>query len=153
MRRTPVASRTTAVAAAMLLALGAAAVPASAGEHSAYAGADTCRKCHGKIWDAWQETKHAHAINRLQHADRQKECIACHVTGSPEMIAAEEGSPSHPNVQCEACHGPGGAHAARPQVTEGLVRSPQSESCQRCHNARSPHYKGFVFAAMKLFVH
>lgn len=130
-----------------------AAQALAADDESAFAGADTCRTCHRAIYDSWKQTKHATAIEKLQYSDRRKECITCHVTGSPEMIAAEQASPSHPNVQCEACHGAAAAHAKNPAFKEGLVASPGESACTRCHNSRSPHYRGFVFAAMKMFVH
>ena len=95
------------------------AAPAFAQEsqaaHPGYAGADACKSCHGAIFDAWQGTKHARAIDKLTPSERQGDaCIRCHVTGSPEQIAAEGGKPSLPNVQCEACHGAAAAHAADP---------------------------------------
>ena len=70
------------------------AAPAFAQEptaaHPGYAGAETCKTCHGAIFDAWQGTKHAHAIDKLAPSERQGDaCIRCHVTGSPEQIAAE----------------------------------------------------------------
>jgi Cytochrome c554 and c-prime len=136
------------------LALGVTALTSAApADDGPYAGADACKKCHRAIYDSWSHTKHAHAIDRLQYTDRKKECIGCHVTGTPEMIAAEKDHPSHPNVQCEACHGAAAAHVANAAVRDGLVASPDAESCERCHNEKSPHYKGFVYAAMKRFVH
>lgn len=134
------------------------AVPAFAQDshpaQSAYAGADTCKTCHGAIYAAWQGTKHAHAIDKLAPSERQGDtCIRCHVTGTPEQIAAEGARPSLPNVQCEACHGAGGAHAADPAVRTGLAKKPGESACTTCHNERSPHFHGFVYGAMAGFVH
>jgi Cytochrome c554 and c-prime len=126
---------------------------ALAAEDSPYAGAEKCGPCHKAIYQAWAETKHAKALGKLQPAERQKDCIGCHVTGSPEMIAADGDNPTFPNVQCEACHGPAGAHAQNPTVRTGLIAKPGESDCTRCHNAKSPRFRGFVFSAMKLFVH
>ena len=96
--------------------------------------------------------------------DPQKaaECLECHVTGYgedsthfAESFARENG------VQCESCHGPGsdykspsimsspkyasnraGQHTLA--VNAGLVM-PDEKTCVRCHNKRSPAFKGFVF--------
>jgi hypothetical protein len=125
----------------------------SALEDDAFAGAEACKKCHGATFDAWSHTKHAHAINRLQHSERKQECINCHITDTPEMLAAANGQPEHPNVQCEACHGAAAAHAANPAIREGLVARPAAASCERCHNEKSPHFRGFVYDAMRRFVH
>jgi hypothetical protein len=119
----------------------------------AYAGADKCKSCHQAIDAAWNRTKHAHAIDRLTAGDRDGECIRCHVTGSAEQIAREKGRPSHPNVQCESCHGPASLHVTDPQVTRGMVRKPAESTCESCHNDKSPHYRGFVYTAMVNFVH
>ena len=121
---------------------------------SPYAGADSCKTCHQAIYDSWANTKHAKAINALAAPDREGDkCIGCHVTGTPQQIAAEGAKPSLPNVQCESCHGPGAAHAADAKVMTGLVRKPGESSCTSCHNDKSPHFRGFVFVAMKGFVH
>jgi len=118
-----------------------------------YVGSDNCKSCHQAIHAAWTQTKHAHAIDRLKPGDRNSECIGCHVTGSADQIAREQGRPSHPNVQCESCHGPASLHVADPQVKTGMVRKTSESACQSCHNERSPHYRGFVYAAMVNFVH
>ena len=84
-------------------------------------GADTCLSCH--------ESEHAHAIFQTPHGD--------------------PGNPKSPfgagRLQCEACHGPGGLHAAR--VRRGRQRPPvirfgpgsetpvklQNDRCLSCH--------------------
>ena len=134
------------------------AAPAFAQEsqpaHPGYAGADACKNCHGAIFDAWQGTKHAHAIDKLSPSEREGDaCIRCHVTGSPQQIAAEGAKPSLPNVQCESCHGAAAAHAADPSTKTGLAKKPGESSCTSCHNDKSPHFHGFVYAAMSGYVH
>ncbi len=38
-------------------------------------------------------------------------CFGCHSTGVPRVDASHTIHPAEPGVQCEACHGPGQAHA------------------------------------------
>jgi formate-dependent nitrite reductase cytochrome c552 subunit len=83
-------------------------------------------------------------------------CIKCHVTGTPEMIAAEGAKPSLPGVQCESCHGAGRAHveAAKAGDASNARTKPIAEqTCVDCHNETSPHYKPFFYGAMKGLVH
>jgi len=142
-----------AVMAAVIILLGAAIA-----QDSPYVGADACKTCHEAIHGAWSGTAHARALLRLSAQDRESgQCIGCHVTGSPEQIAAEGANPSLPGVQCEACHGPGRKHAetaaaGTPQAGT-VARTPDAKACTRCHNDKSPHYSPFFYAAMKSLVH
>jgi len=124
---------------------------------SPYVGADTCKDCHAKQYTAWAATKHAKALTKLQPEQREGgTCIGCHVTGSAEMIAAEGANPSFPNVQCEACHGAGRAHVEAAKTGDSVTDLPKpttEESCTRCHNETSPHYKPFYYSALKGLVH
>jgi hypothetical protein len=136
-----------------VVALTAGASAVRAADESPYAGADKCGPCHQAIYHAWQATKHAKALMKLDASQRKSDCIRCHVTGTPEMIAADGDNPSLPNVQCEACHGPAAAHAKDPKVRTGLTAKPGEAVCTTCHNDQSPKFRGFVYAAMKSFVH
>jgi len=119
-----------------------------------YAGAEACKGCHQAIYSSWLQSKHARTLGRLTNDQKESgECIRCHVTGTPEQIAREGASPSHPNVQCEACHGPGSLHAADATVRVGIKRVPAAAACETCHNDKSPHFRGFVYAAMAQFSH
>jgi len=144
----------------LLLAATAAlmlAAPAAA-DDSPYAGASACKSCHEETYAAWARTKHANAIMRLSPSDKSSgQCIRCHVTGSPEQIAAEKDMPSHPGVQCESCHGAGRAHVEAARAGDAskarLVKAPDEKSCTVCHNDGSPHFKGFFYKAMAPMVH
>ncbi len=151
MRLTMAAWIRMALLASLALAFGASA--AVAADDTPYAGAAKCGPCHQAIYQSWLATKHAKALSKLDAGQRKSECISCHVTGSPEMIAADGDKPTFPDVQCEACHGAAKAHAQNPTVRTGLVAQPDEASCTRCHNEKSPHFRGFVYAAMKSFVH
>jgi DmsE family decaheme c-type cytochrome len=85
-------------------------------------GADTCLRCHGEEVVGIFRTKHA----------------------QPNDPRTPFG---HGQLQCEACHGPGGAHTKRPkkgeertpviQFGEGAVTPvrQQNEMCLGCHNS------------------
>jgi hypothetical protein len=119
-----------------------------------YVGADACKSCHQAIYTSWSQTKHARTINRLSKDEKEGgECIRCHVTGSAEQIVREGGAPTHPNVQCESCHGPGSLHAADANARTGIKRVPGTAACESCHNDKSPKFRGFVYAAMVGFSH
>ena len=118
-----------------------------------YVGAEGCKSCHQDIYTSWLQTKHARALGRLTKEQKEGDCIRCHVTGTSEQIAREGASPGHPNVQCEACHGPGSLHAADATVRTGIRKVPTSSTCETCHNDKSPHFRGFVYSAMAGFSH
>lgn len=122
-----------------------------------YVGAAVCKDCHGAIYDAWEKTKHSRALTKLTPTERAGgKCIKCHVTGSPEMIAAQGDNPSFPNVQCEACHGPGLRHVEAAKTGDTVTDRPthtEEETCTKCHNETSPHYKPFFYRALTGLVH
>jgi nitrate/TMAO reductase-like tetraheme cytochrome c subunit len=122
---------------------------------SDYVGANACKDCHDKVFAAWSRTKHAKAIDKLTMANRASTCVGCHVTGPAAVALAEGARPTHPNVQCEACHGPGRKHAeaAIGGVNEVHTAKIEEATCTRCHNDTSPHYKPFYYSAMVGLVH
>ncbi len=124
---------------------------------SPYVGADACKDCHSGQYASWAQTKHSKTLNKLQAADLEgTACIKCHVTGSPEMIAAEGATPSFPNVQCEACHGAGRLHVEAAATGDSVTARPAKtteETCTRCHNEESPRFKPFYYTAMVGMVH
>lgn len=123
---------------------------------SGYVWDGACKDCHGDLYQAWQNTKHAVALNRLTASERQRECIGCHVTGTDHQIEVD-GKVANANVQCESCHGPGRAHVEAAKAggpgKGNIIRKPSQESCERCHNAKSPHFRGFFYDAMLGFSH
>ena len=135
----------------------AARTPQSPQNLASYVGADLCKDCHAGQYAAWSKTKHARALRALSPEELGGgKCLKCHVTGSPQMITDEGSTPGHPNVQCEACHGPASAHVeaakagnAKPVKTTEI----EEKTCTRCHSEESPHYKYFYFNGMKTFVH
>lgn len=114
---------------------------------AAYRWADACKDCHEPVYEAWSHTKHASALNRLSAGDQENECVGCHLTG-PKTRVFDGQKVLNAGVQCEACHGAAAAHVADPQVKTGLVRKPASATCEECHSAKGPRFKGFWYDAM-----
>jgi hypothetical protein len=131
------------------------AQPVAAPDTSAYVWDAACKDCHTAVHAAWARTKHATAINRLSVAERQQECVGCHVTGAPTLLGDEAGKPQNAGVQCESCHGPGRQHAetAASGSPAPLPAKPDQKLCETCHSSRSPHFRGFFYAAMAPLVH
>jgi hypothetical protein len=122
---------------------------------SAYVWDAACKDCHSDIHTAWSRTKHATAINSLSPAQRQQECAGCHLTGSSSIVADASGKPVNAGVQCESCHGAAREHAeaAVSGSPTRLPRKPDQKLCETCHNSKSPHFRGFFYAAMAPLVH
>jgi len=84
-----------------------------------------CAACHATAYAAWQQTRHAHALNSLPAVDRTDACIACHTT----VIAATVVAPA---VSCQSCHIGSDAHVAG----AGQVKTTGTSDCRSCHDAR-----------------
>jgi hypothetical protein len=111
--------------------------PSSAIVNGPYVGSAVCAGCHAVESAQWKATPHAHAYASLENVQRAKdrECFECHVTG-----AHDPDGPQDPgsvmgleNVGCEACHGPGKAHAQDPKVGT-MTKTPGVEVCTSCHD-------------------
>ena len=131
----------------MILAL--AVTCALAADH-AFTGPDKCKMCHKVEYNSWLKTKHATAWDSLKPAEQaDAKCTDCHSTKLPE----------YKGVSCEACHGAGGDYwkmsvmkDQKLAIQNGLV-VPTKEVCVKCHNTKSPTFKGFDYAASKDKVH
>ncbi len=128
--------------------------PARDIDRSPYVWSDACQECHSEIYQAWTKTKHKMALDRLNKAQRDKDCVRCHLTG-PETIQGE--SELNAGVQCEACHGPALSHvtAARLDLLDltDPLRLPDEKVCAQCHCKESPRFQWFEYRTMKQFVH
>lgn len=101
-----------------------------------YRGEETCRKCHARIAQFQNATRHAHAFDILMKKNKQldAQCIGCHSTGFrreggftlPFMVG------SFRNVQCEACHGPAKDHPENPLAGKPFTPVRQ-DTCTGCH--------------------
>jgi hypothetical protein len=129
---------------------------------SPYIGAAACKDCHAAEYESWARSKHASSFRALSDVDAANDtCIGCHSTGVADDLRASDGKPQLPGTQCEACHGPGRAHAAAAVEAASTPRGqgknlnvkPQTDVCERCHNRQSPRFQGFVYAPMARIVH
>ncbi len=130
--------------------------PTVPADTSGYVWDVACKECHSEIYDAWAKTKHKTALNRLNTAEQDQPCAACHLTGSAKPVSLD-GKIVNAGVQCEGCHGPGKEHVdtakAGAAVPAKFAKAPGETLCVQCHSDKSPHFHGFFFTAMKGFVH
>lgn len=114
--------------------------PAEPGKAS-YVGDESCKSCHATQYEFWTKSHHALAWKSLVDVGKQYDydCIGCHVTGWQKpggVHLASVEARALTNVQCEVCHGPGGAHikAELPQRKSTIVNSPDQNLCgSTCH--------------------
>jgi hypothetical protein len=123
-------------ASALFMLLLPAALSVFAAEGNGYTGWKTCAGCHDDIAARWQTSRHAKAFDSLKKTNQQNlpKCVACHVTGyeQPGGFIDDELTPELIAVQCEACHGEGGNHAAGAGKT-AIQTAPPVEVCRQCH--------------------
>jgi len=118
-----------------------------------YVGTAACAPCHPTEHKALQDGFHARALDPLSKPApdrwdvarhkrgivglRKPECIRCHVTGHARPGGFPKAAPADPlrhplaGVGCEACHGPGKAHAADPKKPGAIVKL--GGTCPECH--------------------
>jgi len=108
-----------------------------------YVGRDRCEVCHPDAAALWKSTHHAQAFATLAAVGREWDpaCLRCHTTGfllpggfRPD--SSMDGRSSLEDVGCEACHGPGHAHAEGRE--SGAVGAPRRQGweriCVACHD-------------------
>jgi len=105
---------------------------AGAAESPVYVGAQKCKMCHLKEYNAWAESRMAKSFELLapgvaaelktaRDLDPKKDfradarCLACHTTGygKPGGFVDLTKTPNLAGVQCEVCHGPGGTYTQK----------------------------------------
>lgn len=110
-----------------------------------FSGNEFCAVCHEGPAETWQLTAHAGAFATLvKHgADRDAECVSCHVVGwgKPGGYTLAPPTPQLENVGCETCHGRGGPHQSPDFVKAGDF----APACAACHNEK--HSLGFSYSA------
>lgn len=109
-----------------------------------YAGRQACASCHPSETAQWETTAHADAFKTLLDAHRhyQPRCVACHVVGFGTPDGYRSDSRELADVQCEACHGPGAAHARDP-IRGRIAREVPERVCVSCHTPE--HSDAFVY--------
>lgn len=108
-----------------------------------YTGSAACKECHENDYEIWSRSRHGHAWDTLEYAKfgdryawdttKYPDCIGCHTVGYGEVsgFVNPEQTPELRHVGCEACHGPGSAHVAEPEVKMGPVGT---QRCVVCHD-------------------
>ena len=107
----------------------------------------SCGNCHVGHQSRWVQTKHALAHKTLKDLNTAPTatCWGCHTVnerGNALTTAAGwnvKTDSAYQDVQCEACHGPGGLHVQNPEVraTWPLARvtmTVDGASCAACHS-------------------
>ena len=122
-------------------------------EAAEYVGLTKCAACHFDQYKDWKISPHARAFDILPTKYRQDaECLKCHTTGSELALGSRDPSNAHlaAGISCEACHGPGGAHAKQALriVDEGITEAGMSrlrasiqrlalDECIKCHISKA----------------
>ena len=124
-----------------------------------YVGLTKCAACHFQHYKDWKSSPHRSAFEILPTKYRRDaECLECHTTGFGEPLAvADRAAVNGTGVNCEACHGPGGAHAkialsfvdelitdeGLERLRAAIVKTNPQNVCISCHvsMAHKPHPK------------
>jgi hypothetical protein len=172
----------------ILIVAGAVSLVFAQAAGAKYVGVDKCKNCHssdkkGNQYAKWKTEDHAKAYEKLAEPaakeagkklgvdDPQKsdKCLKCHTTAAGVPKDQLEASFKPEEVQCEACHGPGGNHvkarlaasaeggdalgekgAEGPaKLGAGEILIPTADTCTKCHQKESPTFKSFNFDEMK----
>lgn len=124
-----------------LARLGGAPVPMLL-HQSGYSGNEFCGVCHESEFETYQLTAHSLAYDTLvKHgAERDPECVSCHVVGLGQTGGFEIGGHTSylEDVGCESCHGRGGPHLSPAFAKEGY-----EPVCLGCHDPK--HSLGFEY--------
>jgi hypothetical protein len=122
------------------------------GNESGYSGSASCGACHAGQYVKWSSGKHAHATDPLvqRAVEIDASCFGCHASARDQAGSL----PQVQGIECERCHGPGAAHAAKPGPGYGaLLKSEISNQnsgrlsylrglCSHCHTADvNPHFE------------
>lgn len=126
-----------------------------------YVGVKKCKMCHkgaqkGEVFEKWEKSLHAKAFEALKSKGEEKnpECLKCHTTGfgAGGYQPGDANAADFEGVGCESCHGPGSAYKSlsimkdqKKAIENGLI-VPTEVVCKKCHNEKSPTFKGFNFS-------
>jgi hypothetical protein len=107
-------------------------------EHWTYASTEACAFCHQQQVAQWKTTAHAHALQTLRDARRERAaaCLGCHTTGFLQpggTKLVDTAIEDFADVGCESCHGPSAAHVASVDKKKGTSRKVDPAVCFGCH--------------------
>lgn len=122
-----------------------------------YIGAAKCKMCHNKVpqgeqYNKWAATPHAKAMLSLKGDEaKDPKCLKCHSTAAGLKLSDTQTITVAEGVSCETCHGAGSAYKSAAimkdqakSIAAGMI-IPDEKLCKKCHNAESPHFKGFDY--------
>jgi len=103
-----------------------------------FVGAANCALCHSGKHDEWAETLHSKALEALEGVGQGSNpaCLVCHTVGFGQTDGFVDKTTTNylANVQCENCHGAGGAHLRDPlNLAVRPVVSLSADVCGACH--------------------
>ena len=108
---------------------------------AAFAGSESCLKCHPSAAKVWQRSGHAEAFATLRSkkADADPNCIGCHTVGfgTPTGYRREFAGAKLADVGCESCHGPGSLHVKQHEAQSAVTfkfRPLGAGDCKQCHH-------------------
>ncbi len=141
----------------MLVFLSLLTIPVLRAQNFEYVGALKCKICHnsplkGRQYNKWKESKHAQAMKVLKPDEaKNPKCLKCHSTAGSVDPSLWAGIKVSEGVSCESCHGPGSKYKSysimknrKKSIANGLI-IPNEQTCKKCHNSESPHFKGFDY--------
>jgi len=112
------------------------------GESGGYVGTEACKGCHEEVYARFTAHSKKHASfksiairKKGLTAEEITKCYECHTTGygKPGGFKSEAETPGLKNLGCEACHGPGSAHAAAGDP-KAIKRKMDVKDCESCHS-------------------
>jgi hypothetical protein len=99
----------------------------------------SCSQCHVAHYVKWANSAHAQATSPLpgRALEFEARCLDCHATGTKPATATGKVELARlQSVQCEACHGPGSNHVAKPGRGYGRIGD-MKQACIGCHTAEA----------------
>jgi len=113
---------------------------------------------HGQVFNLLKageraEQKQAAGLDGNKDYTTDPECLECHTVGygEPSGFVDMRKTKDWAGVGCESCHGPGKSyarddvmglknrnHSFESVIAEGLIYPVPAETCEKCHNERSP---------------
>jgi len=113
-----------------------------------FVGVEVCRRCHEREYNQWKRSPHSRAYLSLVKKGSQydEDCIGCHSIGFRQkggFKGVSKDMMPYVNVQCEACHGPGGKHVKNGGGNGGIERAVPRKMCLRCHTEE--HSPDFIY--------
>lgn len=117
-----------------------------------YVGAATCAQCHPGPHEEWASTLHAGALETLEAIGQgtNAQCVGCHTVGFGDEggFVDRATTNSLAGVQCESCHGAGGAHVRDP-INDAVkpVIDISADVCGACHmGSHHPNFEQWSMA-------